>query len=320
MSSCTAAAVGDAAAGPLPLLAAAAGSPRTCAIRTAGLGGFRRARVSPAPPTNIGGFAVTTGSGLKEVCDGFRARHDDYNAIMAEALADWLAEAFAEYMHELCRRLVGLRPRRGPQQGTSSFAEEYREHPARPPVTPPAPITPRRGTLVAGCSTWGTQRRHHADGVIRDVAGLQRQWPLLRAPRRRASAASTARRGTSSVLEPRSCLAPVISTISVAAGISAAAARSSPIGAERIGGAVREHRRCLDSRQVFGAGLLGLARWVQRVGEQCQRVDPRRAVGDHHRRHPAAIGMTARDDGTRCQRGDQLDRFDDACLISGGGP
>jgi 5-methyltetrahydrofolate--homocysteine methyltransferase len=44
----------------------------------------------------IGGFAVTTGIGLKELCDSFRARHDDYNAIMAEALADRLAEAFAE--------------------------------------------------------------------------------------------------------------------------------------------------------------------------------------------------------------------------------
>ena len=52
---------------------------------------------------HIGGFAVTTGIGLKELCDSFRAEHDDYNAIMAEAIADRLAEAFAEYMHKRVR-------------------------------------------------------------------------------------------------------------------------------------------------------------------------------------------------------------------------
>jgi 5-methyltetrahydrofolate--homocysteine methyltransferase len=52
---------------------------------------------------HLGGFAVTTGIGLKELCDSFRAQHDDYNAIMAEALADRLAEAFAEYLHKKVR-------------------------------------------------------------------------------------------------------------------------------------------------------------------------------------------------------------------------
>jgi 5-methyltetrahydrofolate--homocysteine methyltransferase len=56
---------------------------------------------------HIGGFAVTTGIGLKELCDRFRAKQDDYNAIMAEALADRLAEAFAEYLHEQVRRQWG---------------------------------------------------------------------------------------------------------------------------------------------------------------------------------------------------------------------
>jgi 5-methyltetrahydrofolate--homocysteine methyltransferase len=51
----------------------------------------------------IGAFAVTTGIGLKELCDRFRAEHDDYNAIMAEALADRLAEAFAECLHKRVR-------------------------------------------------------------------------------------------------------------------------------------------------------------------------------------------------------------------------
>jgi 5-methyltetrahydrofolate--homocysteine methyltransferase len=51
----------------------------------------------------IGAFAVTSGTGLRELCAGFRARHDDYSAIMAEALADRLAEAFAECLHKRVR-------------------------------------------------------------------------------------------------------------------------------------------------------------------------------------------------------------------------
>ena len=54
-------------------------------------------------PDYIGAFAVTTGHGLKELGDRFRAAHDDYNAIMAEALADRLAEAFAECLHKQVR-------------------------------------------------------------------------------------------------------------------------------------------------------------------------------------------------------------------------
>ena len=52
---------------------------------------------------HIGAFAVTSGIGLKELCDSYRAQHDDYNAIMAEALADRLAEAFAECLHKRVR-------------------------------------------------------------------------------------------------------------------------------------------------------------------------------------------------------------------------
>ncbi len=51
----------------------------------------------------IGGFAVTSGMCLKELCDKFKAEHDDYNAIMAEAIADRLAEAFAECLHKRVR-------------------------------------------------------------------------------------------------------------------------------------------------------------------------------------------------------------------------
>ena len=54
-------------------------------------------------PDHLGAFAVTSGIGLRELGDGFRAKHDDYNAIMAEAIADRLAEAFAECLHKQVR-------------------------------------------------------------------------------------------------------------------------------------------------------------------------------------------------------------------------
>ncbi|NQX40405.1 methionine synthase [Pedobacter steynii] len=52
----------------------------------------------------FGGFAVTTGIGCDELVAEFEANYDDYNSIMAKALADRLAEAFAERMHELVRK------------------------------------------------------------------------------------------------------------------------------------------------------------------------------------------------------------------------
>ncbi len=52
----------------------------------------------------LGGFAVTTGVGLTELVARYKSEHDDYKGIMATALADRLAEAFAERMHELVRK------------------------------------------------------------------------------------------------------------------------------------------------------------------------------------------------------------------------
>ena len=60
----------------------------------------------------IGGFAVTAGIGVEGLSKRFEADHDDYHSIMAKALADRLAEAFAERMHELVRRVHwGYSPR-----------------------------------------------------------------------------------------------------------------------------------------------------------------------------------------------------------------
>jgi 5-methyltetrahydrofolate--homocysteine methyltransferase len=59
--------------------------------------------VAPAGD-HIGAFAVTAGLGVDELAARFTAEHDDYHAIMVKALADRLAEAFAEYLHEVVRR------------------------------------------------------------------------------------------------------------------------------------------------------------------------------------------------------------------------
>jgi 5-methyltetrahydrofolate--homocysteine methyltransferase len=62
----------------------------------------------PTSSDHIGAFAVTSGHGLKELVEQFKADHDDYNAIMAEALADRLAEAFAEFLHKRVREEWGF--------------------------------------------------------------------------------------------------------------------------------------------------------------------------------------------------------------------
>jgi 5-methyltetrahydrofolate--homocysteine methyltransferase len=52
----------------------------------------------------IGGFVVTAGLGVEELAAAYEADKDDYNAILVKSLADRLAEAFAEYMHERVRK------------------------------------------------------------------------------------------------------------------------------------------------------------------------------------------------------------------------
>src|SRR6266581_2579298 len=55
----------------------------------------------------LGGFAVTI-HGTDELAKRFSAEHDDYNAILTKALADRLAEAFAEYLHKQARIAWGF--------------------------------------------------------------------------------------------------------------------------------------------------------------------------------------------------------------------
>ena len=96
-------------------------------------------------PDHIGAFAVTSGIGLQALCDRFRAQNDDYNAIMAEALADRLAEAFAECLHKQVRDQWGY----GRHESLSTddlIHEKYRG--IRPAAGYPAcPDHTEKGTL-----------------------------------------------------------------------------------------------------------------------------------------------------------------------------
>jgi 5-methyltetrahydrofolate--homocysteine methyltransferase len=62
------------------------------------------APVSTGETDYVGAFAVTTGIGIEALLEKYEKQHDDYNSIMVKALADRLAEAFAELMHERVRR------------------------------------------------------------------------------------------------------------------------------------------------------------------------------------------------------------------------
>ncbi len=83
----------------------------------------------------IGAFAVTAGLGAQELADRFAADHDDYSAIIVKALADRLAEAFAEHLHAQARREWGY----GSEEHLSKdelIAEKYRG--IRPAIGYPA--------------------------------------------------------------------------------------------------------------------------------------------------------------------------------------
>ena len=61
-------------------------------------------------PDYLGAFAVTAGLGADELVHEYERAHDDYNAIITKALADRLAEAFAEYLHAQARKDWGYAP------------------------------------------------------------------------------------------------------------------------------------------------------------------------------------------------------------------
>jgi 5-methyltetrahydrofolate--homocysteine methyltransferase len=94
---------------------------------------------------HIGGFAVTSGFGLKELVLRYKSEHDDYNAIMAEAVADRLAEAFAECLHKRVRDEWGYG--RSENLSPEDFIHENYRGIRPAPGYPASPDHTEKGTL-----------------------------------------------------------------------------------------------------------------------------------------------------------------------------
>ena len=133
----------------------------------------RAARIIWAPSQSRPASAATNWS------KDFAAQHDDYHAIMAKALADRLAEAFAEWLHARARDEWGY----GASERLSNdelIDEQYRG--IRPaPGYPACPDHTRKADAVR--LAWTPERRSASvDGVVRDVAGGERERAVLRPP------------------------------------------------------------------------------------------------------------------------------------------
>ena len=74
----------------------------------------------------LGGFAVTAGDGIEPHLARFKAAHDDYQDILLKALADRLAEAFAEYLHERVRREIWGYETTPKQSNVDLIREQYK--------------------------------------------------------------------------------------------------------------------------------------------------------------------------------------------------
>ena len=129
---------------------------------------------------HLGAFAVTAGLGADELAASFAAEHDDYNAIMVKALADRLAEAFAEYLHELARRAwyeTGLQVPR-----EQLFAERFRGirpafgYPACPDHSEKSKLFALLGAEEAGLALTET----HAMTPAASVSGIYLAHPEVR--------------------------------------------------------------------------------------------------------------------------------------------
>ncbi len=96
----------------------------------------------------VGAFAVTAGLGIEKKLAEFAAQHDDYNAILLKALADRLAEAFAEHLHQRVRREYWGYAADEKLSNEEMIAEKYRG--IRPAAGYPAcPDHTEKGTLFA---------------------------------------------------------------------------------------------------------------------------------------------------------------------------
>ncbi len=164
----------------------------------------------------VGAFAVTSGIGADELARRFEAEHDDYNSILVKALADRLAEAFAEWLHQRARREWGY----GTGEELSSadlIAERYRGirpafgYPACPDHTPKR----RLFELLDAASIGITLTENLAMLPAASVSGLYLSHPEARyfgiGPIGRDQVEDYARRAGMSVAEAERWLGPSLS-------------------------------------------------------------------------------------------------------------
>lgn len=96
----------------------------------------------------IGAFAVTTGVGIEKIVEEYEKNHDDYSAIMVKALADRLAEAFAEHLHQKIRKEIWGYASQEKLTNEDLIKEEYRG--VRPaPGYPACPDHTEKWTLFS---------------------------------------------------------------------------------------------------------------------------------------------------------------------------
>ncbi len=128
----------------------------------------------------VGAFAVTAGVGLEEARAKFESQRDDYNAILLTALADRLAEAFAERMHEKVRReLWGYAPNEA-LDNDALIAEAYQG--IRPAPGLSGLPRPHGEAPDLRCARRGVARRHHAHRIDGHAARLVGQRLVFLAP------------------------------------------------------------------------------------------------------------------------------------------
>ena len=142
-----------------------------------------RGRTAASPTTSrpagdaLGAFAVGI-HGADELAAGFEAEHDDYNAIMDKALADRLAEAFAEWLHAEARR-AWYAP--GEELSSEELVDGALPRDPAGVRLPRLPGPQREGEALRPARR--RRGRARADRDLRDDPGRERQRHLLRAPR-----------------------------------------------------------------------------------------------------------------------------------------
>ncbi len=164
-------------------------------------------------PDSVGAFAVTAGIGAAALAAGFEREGDDYHAIMAKALADRLAEAFAEWLHREARRAWGYEPE-APLSNDDLIAERYRGirpafgYPACPDHTPKRTLFDLLGAEQLGI----TLTESYAMQPAASVSGLYLAHPSARyfqvGPIGRDQVADYARRRGMPAAEVERWLAP----------------------------------------------------------------------------------------------------------------